>query len=184
MTGYIILAVVVVIAIYAISLYNRLVTRRNEVKGSWRQIDVQLKRRYDLIPNLVETVKDSMAYEQETLTMVIEARNKAVSAQTPADTIKADSQVTAAMGKLFAVMEAYPNLKAVDNVASLMGELSTTENQIAFTRQNYNDVVMSFNTAIQVFPANIVAGMFGFAIEPYFKVEEEAVREAPKVDLR
>jgi len=179
----IVLGIVVILVIYTISLYNGLVTLRNMAKAAWKQVDVQLKRRYDLIPNLVEAVKGSMSYEQETLTKVISARNAAYSATTPAQVSKAEGELGGALSRLMAVMEAYPNLKAEDNVAQLMEELSTTENQVAFTRQYYNDTVMRYNTKIQVFPSNIFAGMFNFTQEEYFEITNAAEREAPKVNL-
>lgn len=181
--GWIILAVIVALLLFMVSMYNRLVALRNQVKNAWRQIDVQLKRRHDLIPNLVEVVKDYMSYEQETLRQVIEARNSAVKAQGPSDTIAAEGILSGALGKLFALMENYPDLKANQNVAQLMEELSSTENKIAFARQFYNDSVMSLNNAIQTFPSNMVANMFRFTEETYFEVPEGETA-VPKVDLR
>ena len=164
-------------------MYNGLISSRNNVKNAWSQIDVQLKRRYDLIPNLVETVKDSMSYEQETLKQVITARNQAAAAQTPAQISTAEQSLAPAMGKFMAVMEAYPQLKAQDNVARLMEELSSTENKIAFARQYYNDSVQSLNTAVQSVPTNFIAKAFGITAEQYFDVPD--VEKAPvKVDLR
>lgn len=178
-----IIITIAVIGAVAIVFYNRLVTLRNAVRNAWQQIDVQLKRRYDLIPNLVAVVKDSMAYEQETLRQVVEARNVAAAAQTPSQVAAAEQALIPAMGRLFAVMEAYPELKAQDNVANLMEELTTTENKIAFSRQYYNDSVMRLNNAIESVPTNIVAKMFSFSEEPYFNVPE-AEKEAIKVALR
>ena len=175
--------VLAVIALIVIMLYNRLVAIRNQVGNAWKQIDVQLKRRHDLIPNLVEVVKDYMSYEQETLRQVIEARNQAVKAPTPAAAMQAENALSGAMGKLFAVMEAYPDLKANQNVGRLMEELTGTENKISFARQFYNDSVMSLNNMVQSFPANMIAGMFGFQPGTYFEVPE-AETAAPKVDLR
>jgi LemA protein len=175
--------VLAVIALIVIMLYNRLVAIRNQVGNAWKQIDVQLKRRHDLIPNLVEVVKDYMSYEQETLKQVIEARNQAVKAPTPAAAMQAENALSGAMGKLFAVMEAYPDLKANQNVGRLMEELTGTENKISFARQFYNDSVMSLNNMVQSFPANMIAGMFGFQPGTYFEVPE-AETAAPKVDLR
>jgi LemA protein len=166
-----------------ILLYNRLVNLRNQVKNAWRQIDVQLKRRHDLIPNLVEVVKDYMSYEQETLEKVIQARNQAVGASGAEEAIAAETLLGGAMGKLFALMENYPDLKANENVSRLMEELSSTENKISFSRQFYNDSVMSLHNGLQEFPSNIVAGMFGFKEAPYFEVPEVEMA-APKVDLR
>jgi LemA protein len=175
--------VLAVIALIVVMLYNRLVAIRNQVGNAWKQIDVQLKRRHDLIPNLVEVVKDYMSYEQETLKQVIEARNQAVKAPTPAAAMQAENALSGAMGKLFAVMEAYPDLKANQNVGRLMEELTGTENKISFARQFYNDSVMSLNNMVQSFPSNMIAGMFGFQPGTYFEVPE-AETAAPKVDLR
>jgi len=175
--------VLVVIALIVIMLYNRLVATRNQTSNAWKQIDVQLKRRHDLIPNLVEVVKDYMSYEQETLKQVIEARNQAVKAPTPAAAMQAENALSGAMGKLFAVMEAYPDLKANQNVGRLMEELTGTENKISFARQFYNDSVMTLNNMVQSFPSNMIAGMFGFQPGTYFEVPE-AETAAPKVDLR
>jgi LemA protein len=175
--------VLVVIALIVIVLYNRLVAIRNQTSNAWKQIDVQLKRRHDLIPNLVEVVKDYMSYEQETLKQVIEARNQAVKATTPADAMQAENVLSGAMGRLFAVMEAYPDLKANQNVGRLMEELTGTENKISFARQFYNDSVMTLNNMVQSFPSNMIAGMFSFQPGTYFEVPE-AETAAPKVDLR
>jgi len=166
-------------------LYNRLVALKNQVEAAWSQIDVQLRRRTDLIPNLVEVVKDYMAYEQETLTRVVEARNQAIAArqQGRAATIAAEGALTAAMGGLFALAESYPELRANQNVAALQEELSATENKIAFARQHYNDSAQSLNTAVETFPSNLIASRFGFAKSVYFEVPEEA-RQPVKVDLR
>ena len=176
--------VVILVAIVAwiVFAYNRLVSLRNQVDNAWRQIDVQLKRRHDLIPNLVEAVKGYMQFERDTLTQVVEARAKAVSAPDQASRMAAENQITAGLGKLLAVMENYPQLKADENVLKLQEELTTTENQLAFARQAYNDVVLDFNTRVQSFPSNIIANNFGFHSAEYFKgaPEEQAV---PKVDL-
>jgi LemA protein len=175
--------VLAVIALIVIMLYNRLVAIRNQTSNAWKQIDVQLKRRHDLIPNLVEVVKDYMSYEQETLRQVIEARNQAVKAPTPAAAMQAENALSGVMGKLFAVMEAYPDLKANQNVSRLMEELTGTENKISFARQFYNDSVMSLNNMVQSFPSNMIAGMFSFQPGTYFEVPE-AETAVPKVDLR
>jgi LemA protein len=182
-TGWIVLAIVAIIVLSMITMYNRLVGLRNQVRNAWRQIDVQLKRRHDLIPNLVEVVKDYMSYEQETLQKVIQARNSAVQAHGPEQAIAAEGVLSGALGKLFALMENYPDLKANQNVARLMEELSTTENKIAFSRQFYNDSVMSLNNAVQSFPSNIMAGMFHFQEATYFEAPPTET-EVPKVDLR
>jgi LemA protein len=181
----VIIAIVVVIAIIVVVLYNGLVRRRNQVDNAWSQIDVQLKRRHDLIPNLVEAVKDYMSYEQETLTKVTDARAAAVSAgsQGPEAQAHAENALTQSLRSLFAVAENYPDLKANQNVLSLQEELTTTENKISFARQFYNDSVMTFNMMIQQFPSNLLAGMFNFSAREFFQAEE-ADKEVPKVDLR
>ncbi len=176
------LVIVVAIVAWVVYAYNRLVSLRNQVDNSWRQIDVQLKRRHDLIPNLIEAVKGYMQFERDTLTQVVEARARAVSAPDQASRMAAETQITTGLGKLMAVMENYPQLKADENVLKLQEELTTTENQIAFARQAYNDVVLDLNTRIQIFPTNLIASNFGFKAAEYFKgaPEEQAV---PKVDL-
>ena len=176
------LAVFAAIVGYLILAYNSLVSLRNQVDNAWRQIDVQLKRRHDLIPNLVEAVKGYMQFERDTLTQVVEARNRAVSAPNQASQMAAENQISAGMGRLLAVMENYPQLKADENVVRLQEELTTTENQIAFTRQAYNDVVLALNTKVETFPTNIIANNFGFKGADYFKAApgDEAL---PKVDL-
>ena len=178
----VLLFILVAIVALVVFAYNRLVSLRNQVDNAWRQIDVQLKRRHDLIPNLVEAVKGYMQFERDTLTQVVEARAKAVSAPDQASRMAAENQITAGLGKLLAVMENYPQLKADENVLKLQEELTTTENQLAFARQAYNDVVLELNTRIQTFPSNIIANNFGFHSADYFKgaPEEQAV---PKVDL-
>jgi LemA protein len=181
--GWVLVAIIVGIPLLGILFYNRLVGLNNQVKNAWRQIDVQLKRRHDLIPNLVEVVKDYMSYEQETLQQVIAARSRAVSAHNPEEAIAAEGVLGGALGKLFALMENYPDLKANENVARLMEELSATENKISFSRQFYNDSVMALNNGVQSFPSNIVAGMFGFREATYFEVPETETA-VPKVDLR
>ncbi len=166
-------------------LYNGLVTRRNRVDNSWSQIDVQLKRRYDLIPNLVEAVKDYMAYEQETLSRVTEARAAAINAGAsgPQAQAKAEGMLTDTLKSLFAVVESYPDLKANQNVMSLQEELTATENKIAFARQFYNDSVLSYNNKTQTVPSNIIAGMFNFTPRQFFEAPDSD-RAVPKVDLR
>ncbi|HZC45961.1 MAG TPA: LemA family protein [Candidatus Acidoferrum sp.] len=178
----ILLIILVAIVAWAIFAYNRLVSLRNQVDNAWRQIDVQLKRRHDLIPNLVEAVKGYMQFERDTLTQIVDARAKAVSAPDQASRMAAENQITTGLGRLMAVMENYPQLKADENVLKLQEELTTTENQIAFARQAYNDVVLDLNTRIQSFPTNLIASNFGFKAAEYFKgaPEEQAV---PKVDL-
>ena len=173
----------VVVALAVIALYNGLVLLRNQVRNAWQQIGVQLKRRHDLIPNLVEVVKDYMGYEQETLEKVIRARNQAIQATGVQGTAAAEGALTGALRSLFAVVEAYPQLKANENVSRLQEELTSTENRIAFARQFYNDMVMRYNTRLQVFPSNILASLFGFKEESYFETPA-AEQEPVKVDLR
>jgi LemA protein len=181
--AYIPLVLLVVVFAWFVAAYNKLVRFRNQIKNAWHQIDVQLKRRYDLIPNLVEVVKDYMAYEQETLTKVIEARGAALSAKGPAAQAKAEGILTETLKSLFAVVEKYPELKANQNVASLQEELTGTENKISFARQFYNDSVMTYNNAIQSIPTNFIASFFNFAQEAYFETEPES-RAVPKASLR
>jgi len=181
--GWGLLALIVIIPVWGVALYNKLVNLKNQVKNAWRQIDVQLKRRHDLIPNLVEVVKDYMSYEQETLEKVIQARNTAVNAASTEEAIAAEGILSGMMGKLFALMENYPDLKANESTARLMEELSTTENKISFSRQFYNDSVMALNNGVEVFPSNIVAGLFNFKPATYFEVPETETA-TPKVDLR
>ena len=180
---YIVLGIIAVLLLLGVALYNGLVRVKNQVANAWRQIDVQLKRRHDLIPNLVEVVKDYMSYEQETLRQVIEARNRAVAASGPEAAIPAEAALTGVLGQLFALMENYPQLKANENVGRLMEELSTTENKIAFARQFYNDSVMENNNRVESFPSNLIAGGFGFKTATYFEVPEGETA-TPKVDLR
>ena len=179
----IIIAVLVLLVIALVAVYNGLVRSRNKVDNSWKQIDVQLKRRHDLIPNLVEMVKDYMSYEQEVLQNVTKARSEAMQAQGPADSAKAENVLSGALKSLFAVAENYPDLKANQNVSQLQEELTSTENKIAFARQLYNDVVMDFNNRVQTFPSNMVAGTFGFRAREYFEAPEEE-KEPVKVELR
>ena len=181
MIGLIVLGVLVLFAIFAIAAYNNLVALREQVRGAWAQIDVVLKRRYDLIPNLVETVKGYAAHERQTLEAVIAARNSAVSATDPAARSQAEGQLSGALRQLFAVAEAYPDLKANQNFMQLQGELATTENQISSFRQNYNGIVQRYNTAMLSFPNNLIAGPFGFTTQPFFEVQDAAQREAPAV---
>ncbi len=182
MSGLIVLAIVAFVIIWLILIFNRLVSLRNDVQGSWKQIDVQLKRRHDLIPNLVSTVKGAMEFEQDTLEKVISARARAVSAPTPQTKAEAENILTQALGKLFAVMENYPALKSNQNVMQLQEELTSTENRIAFARQLYNDLVANYRTKLQVFPNNLVSSLLGFRSEEYFGAEE-AARAAPSVNL-
>jgi LemA protein len=170
----IIVVILVLLVVYVIAQYNGLVRLKNRVDGAWAQIDVQLKRRYDLIPNLVETVKGYAAHERETLEAVIQARNMAVSATGPAEQAQNENILTGALKNLFALSEAYPDLKANQNFLALQEELTGTEGRIAYARQYYNDSVQSYNTKIQTFPANIFAGMFNFTAREYFETDDES----------
>ncbi|MFH1215094.1 MAG: LemA family protein [Pseudomonadota bacterium] len=180
--------------IMVVSFYNRLITLRNRYKNAFSQIDVQLQRRYDLIPNLIETAKGYMKHERETLEAVISARNNATSAARqasadPADAksmqglFSADNLLTGALSRLFALVESYPDLKANQNMMQLHEELGSTENRVAFARQSFNDSVMQYNTAREQIPANIIAALFGFSEAPLFEVEEPVTRKAPKVSF-
>lgn len=182
-TILVLVGVIVIVALWAISMYNRLVTLRNRVDNMWAQIDVQLKRRYDLIPNLVETVKGYARHEKETFENVTKARTACMNATTPAQTAQAEGMLTGALKTLFAVAEAYPELKANQNFLQLQGELSSTENQISGSRGTYNETVRAFNTSLQLFPANLIAGMFGFTARDFFKVDGAEERQAPKVQF-
>jgi LemA protein len=179
----IIVALVVLVAIIA-GMYNALIRRRNQVDNAWSQIDVQIKRRHDLIPNLIDTVKGYMKFEQETLTNVTKARQMAVDAgaQGPQAQAAAENALTQTLRSLFAVVENYPDLKANQNVMALQEELTATENKISFARQFYNDSVMSFNMKIQTFPSNVIASLFSFKERQFFQADEED-KEVPKVDL-
>jgi LemA protein len=170
----IIVVVLVLLALYVIFSYNRLVGLRNRIENTWAQIDVQLKRRYDLIPNLVETVKGYASHERETLDAVIEARNAGMNAQGPHDQAEAENQITGALKSLFALSEAYPDLKANQNFAQLQEELTGTEGRIAYARQFYNDTVYRYNTKIQSFPSNILANTFRFSEREYFQADDES----------
>jgi LemA protein len=183
MLGLFFLAVVVAIAVWAIASYNRLVGMRNQVLNGWRQIDVQLKRRHDLIPNLVNAVRGSMDFERDTLTAVMDARARAQTATGPADAAVKEGQLTQSLGRLLAVAENYPTLKSNDNVKMLQEELSATENKVGFARQFYNDIATRFNTAQQVFPTNVFAGMLGFKPSELFEIADAGEREVPAVDL-
>jgi LemA protein len=178
-----ILVLLALIAFWVISQYNRLITLRNQVQNGWKQIDVQLKRRHDLIPNLVSTVKGYMEFEQETLQKVITARNAAVGASGVADSAAKEQALTGALSRLFALAENYPTLKANETVRNLQEELSSTENKIGFARQFYNDIATKFNIAQQVFPGNIIATLFRFQTAELFQITEAAEREVPNVDL-
>jgi LemA protein len=177
----VILALLVVVALLLVGLFNRLVRARNRVDNAWAQVEVQLKRRWDLIPNLVETVKGYAAHERGTFEAVTQARAAAQSAKTPAEAAQAEGILGAALGRLFAVAEAYPELQADENFRQLQSELDETENRVAVSRQVYNDTVLTYNNTIQTFPGAVFAGPFGFVPREFFEVEDAAQREAPKV---
>jgi len=190
--GWVVFAIIVALVLFGISIYNRLVAGRNRYKNAFAQIDVQLTRRYDLIPNLVEVAKRYMAHERDTLEAVIKARNAAVSGlkdaaadPTDPDAMKrlanAEQGLSGALGRLFALAEAYPDLKANENMMQLSEELTTTENKVAFARQAYNDSVMDYNTLRESFPNNFFAGWFSFRAAELLDIEDEAKREVPKV---
>ena len=193
-TLIVLIVLAVVVGSWLVGIYNKLVALRQRFKNAWAQIDVQLKRRYDLIPNLVETAKGYMKHERETLEGVIQARNMAMSAaksvaSDPADpgAMKdlrgAEGALTGMLGRLFALAEAYPDLKANQNMLQIQEELTSTENKVAFARQAYNDSVMAYNTKREQFPNNLIANNFGFKEAELFEVEDEAVKEAPKVSF-
>jgi LemA protein len=192
--GWIILIIIVGIVFFAVTIYNRLIASRNRYKNAFAQIDVQLTRRHDLIPNLVETAKGYIKHERETLEAVIQARNAAVSGlqaaaadPTNPDAIRklseAEQGLSGALGRLFALSEAYPDLKANENMMQLSEELTTTENKVAFARQAYNDSVMDYNTLRESFPNNFVAGWFAFRAAELLEIEDQAKREVPKVSF-
>ncbi len=178
---WIVLAVLLIFAIWAVAVYNGLIGKRNKVNNQWSQVDVQLKRRFDLIPNLVESVKGYAAHEKSTFEQVTQARSHYINAETPADKMSANSEMSGLLGKLFAVAESYPDLKANANFIDLQAQLYDTENKISFARQFYNDTVMEFNNAVQMFPSSIFASLFGFKIAEFFKTDEtEKVAPAVK----
>ncbi len=182
--GLIFLAIPVVILIWLVGIYNGLVGLRNRVKNAWSQIDVQLKRRYDLIPNLLETVKGYASHERETLEAVVKARQQAINvSDSIVDQAKAENMLSQTLRSLFAVAESYPDLKANQNFLALQEELTSTENKISFSRQHYNDSVMRFNNKTEMFPSNLVPGVFKFEAAEFFEVEESEQREAPKVSF-
>ena len=194
MGGWIILAILAALALFAITIYNRLVAGRNRFKNAFAQIDVQLTRRHDLIPNLVETAKGYLKHERETLEAVIRARNEAqkveqVASGNPGDPAamknlaNAEQQLGGALSRLFALSEAYPDLKANQNMMQLQEELASTENRIAFSRQAFNDSVMGYNNTAENFPNNIIAGMFGFKLASFLEIESEEMREVPEVSF-
>ncbi|MCC7146785.1 MAG: LemA family protein [Phycisphaeraceae bacterium] len=179
----VIVLVLIVVVLWFIATYNGLVRRRVQCDNGWAQIDVQLKRRYDLIPNLVETVKGYAAHEKGTLEAVIKARQQAIDASSVKDQALAENLLTGALRQLFALSERYPDLKANQNFMQLQEELVSTENKIGFARQHYNDVVTGYHTALAIFPSNVVAGMFAFAKREFFEIEAAAERQAPKVQF-
>jgi len=180
---FVFVVLVVILLFWVVFKYNSLVTLRNQVQNAWKQIDVQLKRRHDLIPNLVNTVRGYMEFEQDTLDKVIKARNAAVSATGVADAAEKEGALTSVLSRLFALAESYPTLKANENVKQLQEELASTENKIGFARQFYNDISTKFNIAQQVFPGNIIAGLFKFQPAELFEVKEAAEKEVPTVNL-
>lgn len=179
----VILAAAGLLLVWAIAVYNRLIGLKNQVENGWKQIDVQLKRRHDLVPNLVETVRGAMEFERDTLTAVMEARSRAVSAAGPAAAGKAEGELTQALGRLFMLTENYPQLKANENVKMLQEELTATENKVGFARQFYNDIATKFNIARETFPSNLIASSFGFTRAELFEITEPGERAVPKVDL-
>lgn len=182
---FLIIAIVIVVVgnLMFISMYNSLVKLRNQVKNEWSQIDVQLKRRHDLIPNLIETVKGYMHHERETLENITKARSQAVEADSISDKAKTEGELTRALGKFNLVVENYPDLKANQNFLALQEELTSTENKISVTRQTYNDQVLLYNNKIQTFPTNMMAGMFNFKEETFFEVEDKSDREVSEVNF-
>jgi LemA protein len=188
MTGAVLVLVVfsaaaLALVLAVIGIYNSLVRLRNQVDNAWSQIDVQLKRRHDLIPNLVETAKGYMKHERETFEAITKARSAAMGAKTVSETARAEGQLGEALSKFMLVVENYPELKANQNFLSLQEELASTENRIAFARQNYNDQALFYNNKIQMFPSNLVAGIFAFVKRDFFEVETPGEREAPKVSF-
>jgi LemA protein len=184
MTGLIIVLIIIgVIVLFVISMYNSLIQLRNRVKNAWSQIDVQLKRRHDLIPNLIETVKGYMKHEREIMENITKYRSQAMNAGTVGEKAQAEGLLSGALGQLRVQVENYPDLKANQNFLALQEELTSTENKISYSRQSYNDQVLFYNNKIQMFPSNILAGMFKFNAEEFFQVEDEKERAVPKVDF-
>ena len=175
--------IVLLLATFVVVLYNRLVRFRNRAENAWAQVDVQLRRRYDLIPNLVETVKGYASHERATFEEVTKARTAAQEARTVPEQAQAENFLTAALGRLFAVAEDYPELRATENFQQLQSQLEDTEQKIAVSRQVYNDAVLTYDTALETVPTNIVGGLFNFKEKAYFEVEEPAAREAPRVQF-
>ena len=181
--GWIIFIIVILLVIFVISIYNSLVTLRQRVKNAWSQIEVQLQRRFDLIPNLVETVKGYMGHESEVLTKIAELRTSWANAKTVTEKSKLDTQLSESLKTIMAVSESYPDLKANQNFTELQQELANTENKISYSRQFYNDTVTKYNTKLQLFPSNIIAGMFNFTTETLFEVDSAEARKNVKVDF-
>jgi LemA protein len=179
----VIVVAVLLVAAFLVMLYNRLVRLRNRSENAWAQVDVQLRRRYDLIPNLLEAVKGYAAHERQTFEEVTKARTAAQQAQTVPEQAQAENMLTQAIGRLFAVAEQYPQLRATENFQQLQAQLEETEGKIAISRQVYNDAVLTYDTALETVPTNIVGGMFNFKERQYFEVAEPAVREAPRVEF-
>ncbi|HUW20260.1 MAG TPA: LemA family protein [Sedimentisphaerales bacterium] len=176
-------AVVVLLILFVIGIYNALIRLRNQVDNAWSQIDVQLKRRHDLIPNLVETARGYMKHERQTFEEITKARSQAMGAKSVAEASKAEGALGEALSKFLLVVENYPDLKANQNFLALQEELTSTENKISFARQNYNDQVLFFNNKIQMFPSNVIANMFNFTRRDFFEIEAPAEREVPKVSF-
>ena len=184
MTGLIIVLIVVgVIVLFVISMYNSLIQLRNRVKNAWSQIDVQLKRRHDLIPNLIETVKGYMTHERQIMENITKYRSQAMSAGSVGEKAQAEGLLSGALGQLRVQVENYPDLKANQNFLALQEELTSTENKISYARQSYNDQVLFYNNKIQMFPSNVIAGMFNFKQEEFFQVEDAKEKEVPKVSF-
>ncbi len=182
-TLIIVAAIVVLLVFFVIAIYNSLIRLRNQVDNAWSQIDVQLKRRHDLIPNLVETAKGYMKHERETFEAITQARSQAMGARTVGEAAKAEGALGEALSKFMLVVENYPDLKANQNFLALQEELTSTENKISFARQSYNDQTMFFNNKIQMFPSNVIANMFNFTRRDFFEIEDKTEREVPKVSF-
>jgi LemA protein len=179
----IVAAVVVVLLLFLVTMFNKLIRLRNRAENAWAQVDVQLRKRYDLIPNLVETVKGYAAHERQTFDEVTQARTAAQQAQGVAQQAQAENMLTAAIGRLFAVAEAYPQLRATENFQQLQAQLAEVEQNIVVARQVYNDTVLTYDNALESVPTKVVAGMFSFEKRPYFELDDPAAREAPKVEF-
>jgi LemA protein len=181
--SYILIAVVVIVVLWVVGAYNKLVKWRNRANESWADIDVQLKRRHDLIPNLVKVVQGYAAHEKETFENVVRARNSAMSAGGPEELAAAENMLTGALKSIFALSEAYPDLKANENFLELQRELSDTENKVQAARRFYNTNVNSFNTTLQTFPTNMIAGMFSFTVKEFFEIDDDAERAVPEINM-